>query len=144
MDLENLYELAERENIKIYNYSSSKINGCYLSYKGSKFIGLNYKKLNTITKEKSVLAEELGHYYFDATYKLDSGFQLISKQEYKALKWRSLICVPLNSLLKCFDDGIYNLWDIAKELNVEVNMVEFAYNYYKDNGQLFTEDKMLG
>jgi len=36
------------------------------------------------------------------------------------------------------------LSDIAEELNVEPNMVEFAYNYYKDNGQLFTNEEMLG
>ena len=64
--------------------------------------GLNYKKLSSIVKEKCVLAEELGHYYYDAIYTLNSDSQLISKQEYKAMKWRSLNCVSLNSLLSCF------------------------------------------
>lgn len=104
MNLENLYELAEREKISIYNCPISSVNGCYLSYKDSKFIGLNYKKLSTLTKEKCTLAEELGHYYYNATYRLGSDYQLISKQEYKALKWRSLICVPLNSILNCFNN----------------------------------------
>ena len=40
MNLENLYKLAERENISIYNCPISSVNGCYLSYKDSKFIGL--------------------------------------------------------------------------------------------------------
>ena len=40
-------------------------------------------------------------------------------------------------------NGVYNLSDIAEELNVEPNMVEFAYNYYKENGQLFTNDEAL-
>ena len=40
-------------------------------------------------------------------------------------------------------NGIYNLWDIAEKLQVEPNMVEFAYNYYKDNGMLYTDDKMF-
>ena len=60
------------------------------------------------------------------------------------MKWKSLACVSLKSILNCFKKGIYNLSDIAEELNVEQNMVEFAYNYYKDNGQLFTNEEMLG
>lgn len=102
MDLEKLYQLAEREGLNIYNCHIPSVNGCYIKYDKYKIIGLNYSNLNTLTKEKCTLAEELGHYYFDATYKLDSDFQLISKQEYKALKWRSLICVPLKSILDCF------------------------------------------
>ena len=36
---------------------------------------------------------------------------------------------------------IYNLFDIAEELNVEPNMVKFAYNYYLDNGKINTNEK---
>lgn len=38
---------------------------------------------------------------------------------------------------------MYGLSDIAEELQVEPYMVEFAYTYYKENGQLFTDDKAL-
>ncbi len=33
--------------------------------------------------------------------------------------------------------------DIAEELQVEPNMVEFSINYYTDNEQLFTEEKYI-
>jgi len=33
--------------------------------------------------------------------------------------------------------------DIAEELQVEPNMVEFAYKYYVENGKLLTDEKML-
>ena len=67
----------------------------------------------------------------------------MDRQEYKALKWKSLTCVPLNSILTCFKNGIYNLFDIAQELQVEPNMVEFAYKYYRDNDMLYTNEEML-
>lgn len=35
------------------------------------------------------------------------------------------------------------MYDIAEELQVEPNMVEFAYNYYKNTGQLITNDEAL-
>ncbi|MCI8965571.1 MAG: hypothetical protein HFJ43_04390 [Clostridia bacterium] len=102
MNLEKLYDLAEKENIHIKNFFIKELNGIYVCNKNYKVIGLNYKILDTVTKEKCTLAEELGHYYYDATYNLNSDSQLISKQEYKSLKWRSLNCVTLKSILSCF------------------------------------------
>lgn len=102
MDLNKLYDLAEKEHINIYNCPVAEINGIYLFYQNYNAIGLNYKKLNTVTKEKCTLAEELGHYYYDSYYTLNSDKTFIEKQEYRALKWRSLACVPLKSFLNCF------------------------------------------
>ena len=95
-------------------------------------------------QKKSVCQQKkFGHYYYDAYYSLSSSQEDIDRQEYKALKWKSLACVPLNSILNCFKNGICNLFDIAQELQVEPNMVEFAYKYYKDNEMLFTNEEML-
>lgn len=102
MNLERLYNLAEKENINIYDCSCLNTNGIYLNYEECKIIGLNYKILDTVTKEKCTLAEEMGHYYYNAVYTVNSDFQLISKQEYKAFKWKSLNCVTLKSILNCF------------------------------------------
>ena len=63
---------------------------------------MDYSKIETYTEEKCLLAEELGHYYYDAYYCLSSDKEYIDKQEYKALKWKSLACVPLKSILECF------------------------------------------
>jgi len=35
------------------------------------------------------------------------------------------------------------LWDIAEELQVEPSMVQFAYDYYKENDMLFTDEKNI-
>ena len=51
--------------------------------------------------------------------------------------------MPLNSILNCFKNGICNSFDIAQELQVEPNMVEFAYKYYRDNDMLYTNEEML-
>ena len=61
-------------------------------------IGLNYSIIDNSREEKTVLAEELGHYYYDATYTYNSDLQLISKQEYKAKKYSYLILVPFEKL----------------------------------------------
>lgn len=101
MRLEKLYDIAEKENIDIINFKMK--NKAIIGYCQKKcMIGLNYSKISTYTEEKCLLAEELGHYYYSAYYTLNSDKEFIDKQEYRAFKWKSLICVSLKSILECF------------------------------------------
>lgn len=100
MNLEKLYDLAEKEDVKIYDfYFDEDINGMYLNYDKLNAIALNYKIINNSIEEKCVLSEELGHYYMDATYPASTNDKiLIDKQEYKAKKWSYYILIPFEKL----------------------------------------------
>lgn len=101
MELQKLYDIAEREHIGVVNFKM-KNKAIIGYYKGNCMIGLNYKKIYSYTEEKCLLAEELGHYYYSAYYTLNSDKNFINKQEYKALKWKSLTCISPKSILNCF------------------------------------------
>ena len=101
MELKKLYDIAEREHIDVINFKM-KNKAIIGHYKENCMIGLNYSKISSYTEEKCILAEELGHYYYSAYYTLNSDKKFIDKQEYRALKWKSLTCVPLKSILSCF------------------------------------------
>ena len=71
MNLSDLYNIADKEKIKIYDH--------YI--------------------EKETLAEELGHYYQDATYPINcTDTTLISKQEYRAKKYARMVLIPYENL----------------------------------------------
>ena len=72
MDLNNLYNIAEKENISIYNWQIENVDGMYLNYQNINAIALNYDRLGTYIDEKCTLAEELGHYFCNALYFIDS------------------------------------------------------------------------
>ena len=99
MTLNSLYDIAEKENIKVYNWYIEDVQGMYMNYQGVNSIALNYDNLGTYIDEKCVLAEELGHYYMDATYPaLTNDKVLIEKQEYRAKKWSYYVLVPFENL----------------------------------------------
>ena len=79
-----------------------------------------------------------GHYYYNAYYDFTTSQNEIDRLEYKALKWKSIACISPQSILDCFCRGLCNIWEIAEELQVEPNMVEFAYNYYVENKLLYS------
>ena len=101
MELIDLEKIAKHEKIDIINFRMKKTKARIISYNGT-YIFMDYSKIDTYTEEKCLLAEELGHFYCSAYYTLSSDKTSIDRQEYKALKWKSITCVPLKSILKCF------------------------------------------
>jgi Zn-dependent peptidase ImmA (M78 family) len=137
MELNTLYDIAEKENIKIYNYNIDNVNGAFINYEGINAIAMNYKNIDTEAKEKSILAEELGHYYYDATYSpLCTNVTLINKQEYKAKKWAIKTLIPYSKLIK---EYYKNLYELADEFGVTEELILFAYQYYVDNNYIRKE-----
>ena len=134
MELNTLYDIVEKENIKIYDYNIDNVNGAFINYNNINAIAMNYKNIDTIAKEKCVLAEELGHYYSDATYSpfcSDSTF--ISKQEYKAKKWAMKTLIPIAKFQTLKSNYLYEL---ADEFGVTEDMIKFAYQYYSENNYI--------
>lgn len=59
MNLENLYNLAEKEKIKIYDWHIENANGAFINIDKFNIIALNYDELGIYIDEKETLAEEL-------------------------------------------------------------------------------------
>ena len=77
MKLNKLYSIADKENISIINHKmENKAIICEIDKEYC--IGLNYSKLSNSREEKEVLAEELGHYYCNALYNINSNEEIRS------------------------------------------------------------------
>ena len=135
MELNKLYDIATRENISIEDFKM-KNKAIIERIDKEYYIGLNYSKIKSITEEKELLAEELGHYYCNAFYNSNSDFSTISKKEYRANKWKCTVLVSANDFIDAFNKGLKNIYEIAEYLNLSEDTVAFAYNYYKENSYL--------
>lgn len=136
MKTSKLYELAEKENIKIYNYNISEVSGMFINLGNINSITLS-KKL-TSYKEKSTLAEELGHYYYDATYPVNcTDLQLISKQEYRARKWAYNVIIPIEDLLSALKNGLDNIDVLSDYFEVPRRFMGECIAFYKERGVLY-------
>lgn len=98
MDLEYIEDLINRENINLIDTYLEDTSGAYINYNKINVILYDSYKLKTSVEKKQILAEELGHYYGDYTYKFNSDFQLISKQEYKAKKYSYNMLISFEKL----------------------------------------------
>lgn len=97
MDLNKLYNIAEREKIDVYNFKMNKTKSRIIEYHGT-HIFMDFSQIDTSSEEKCLVAEELGHYFYHAYYSLSSSQTLIDKQEYKAKKYSYNILIPFEKL----------------------------------------------
>ena len=98
MNIEYIEDLIDREKINLIDTYLEDATGCYVNYEKLNIILYDNSKLKDTSEKKQVLAEELGHYYGDYTYKYNSSLQLISKQEKRAKKWSYYALVPYEKL----------------------------------------------
>lgn len=132
MELNKLYDVANRENISVIDFKME--NKAIICKVGKEYhIGLNYSKINNLTEEKELLAEELGHYYCNAFYNSSSSLSSIAQKGYRANKWKCTVLVSANDLKEAFKKGLRNIYEVADYLSLSEDTVAFAYNYYKEN-----------
>lgn len=98
MTLDYIEDLINRENINLINAYLEDSTGAYVHYDKINAILYDTSKLNSSADKKETLSEELGHYYYDATYKFNSSLDLISKQEYRAKKYSYNMLIPFEKL----------------------------------------------
>ena len=129
MKLKKLYDITEKENISVINFKmkNKAIIGCI---DNNYSIGLNYSIIKNSSEEKTILAEELGHYYCNALYNSNAE---ISKKEFRATKWAFKSLVPFKKLKGLYEEGCRYAYEFAEELGVTEELIEKAYNYYKIN-----------
>ena len=86
----------------------------------------------TTQKEKScVLAEELGHYYTSSGNILDQTKVENRKQEYRARLYGYNLKIGLTGLLRAYEAGCRNLYEMAEYLDATEEYLKEAIYCYK-------------
>lgn len=99
MNIEYIEDLIEKENINLVDTYLEDTAGAYVNYNKLNVIIYDTTKLCSTMEEKQTLAEELGHYFYDATYPIScADTTLIAKQEYRAKKWSYYALIPYEKL----------------------------------------------
>ncbi len=129
--LEKLYDIAEKENICINNYNWEIFKAMIFEIDSEYSIALDKNLIHSSTEEKEIIAEELGHYYCNALYYINSDVILKSKCEYRAKKWAYSILVPFQNLKEKITQG-FNLYDLAEYFDVDCEYMNDCINFYTD------------
>lgn len=131
MNTIDMYQIAEKEHIEVLNYKWINTKARIFELNNNYYIGLDDNQINTSIEEKEVLAEELGHYYTNTLYYLNSDKILKDKCEYRAMKWAYSVLVPLQKLKEKITQGL-NLYDLADYFDVDYKYMNDCINFYTE------------
>ncbi len=131
MEVLDMYKIAENEKIDILNYNWSNSKAKIFEIENKYYIALDNKQITNNIEEKEVLAEELGHYYCNALYYIDSDKVQKDKCEFRAMKWAYSVLVPLQRLKEKLTQG-FNLYELADYFNVDSKYMIECINFYAE------------
>ena len=131
MNVLDMYKIAENEKIDILDFNWTNTKARIFEIDKSYYIGLDYKQIYNSIEEKEILAEELGHYYQNALYYIDSDKVFKDKCEYRARKWSYSVLVPFHKLKEKIIQG-FNLYDLADYFDVDYNYMNDCINFYTE------------
>ena len=127
----DLLRITDLKKVPVYNFRLGDKKACCTS----KFIALDYSRIETDRECKRLLAEEMGHVLWVATYPLsyctDSlKEQNVKQQERRAKNYAIRLTVPLHELKTAIKNGLDD-YDIAEMLDIDLPDLAEAVDYYK-------------
>ena len=128
--MSDLYDVAEKSNITVYNFKMKKAKAVSLPGK----IGIDESKMQNHSELNVCLAHELGHQFKNAFYDISSTFETRERQEARATRWAVSELVPVDELLKAFKAGHTEAYDLAEYFNVTEEFIRNAVYIYEVNG----------
>lgn len=94
-------------------------------------IGLSRALFSNRAHFRCVLAEELGHHFTSVGQAISqTSFHyrdrlVVSKVEYRAMRWAALHLMPLEKLRKAVKKGVVERWELAEYFDVTEDMIDF-------------------
>lgn len=136
MNVLDIYKIAENEKIDILDYQWSNTKARIVELNNSYYIGLDTKRIDNSIEEKEILAEELGHYFCNALYFIDSDKIFKRKCELRALKWAYSVLVPFNRLKEKISEGL-NIYELSDFFEVDYDYMIDCINFYSNKYNYF-------
>lgn len=127
MDYEALLIEADNDGLivkeKPLQYNNGRVKGNRIAIR---------KDIDTSSEKTCVLAEELGHHYTSVGDILDLSDPSKRKQERQARLWGYNKLIGLSGLVKAFEAGCQNRFEVAEYLDVTDEYLCECLNTYRD------------
>ena len=139
MDNQDLYRIAEQENIAVVTFSmpiSSSMS--IMNDDGSCCIGIDEAVQDNSTQERVLVAHELGHCITGSFYNKFATVDSRQRHENRANKWAIRQLISIEDLDEAVSNGCTEIWELAERFSVTEDLVRKAICYYT-YGNIATE-----
>lgn len=139
MKIQDLYWIAEQENIEVIPFSIP-VNGSMsiMNDNGHCYIGIDTATCDCNSQQRVKLAHELGHCITGSFYNRYATADCRQRHENRADKWAIQKLIPVEALDDAISNGSTEIWDLAEQFGVSEDFMRKAICYYV-HGNIATE-----
>ncbi len=139
MKIQDLYQIAEQENIEVIPFSiPANASLSIMNDDGHCYIGIDPGMRDGGAQECVKIAHELGHCITGSFYNRHATVDSRQRHENRADKWAIQKLIPPNALNDAISNGCTEIWELAEKFGVTEDFVQKAICYYV-HGNIATE-----
>lgn len=126
----DVYSAIEETGANVVVWNHPLLDALTLEMNGIYDIFINPDKNNTIANFQTKLIHEWGHCSTGATHHVNSPFELIEQNEYRANKAAFERFLPWAEIKKAVSAGLTEYWELADYFNLNEDFIRQAVHYY--------------
>lgn len=131
MNNQDLYRIAEQENIEVIPFSIPTSGSMSITNDdGRCYVGIDTATCYSNIQERVKLAHELGHCITGSFYNRHAAIDSRQRHENRADKWAIQKLIPVEALDDAIINGCTEIWELAEKFGVTEDFVRKAVCYY--------------
>lgn len=131
MQIQNLYTLAQQQNIEVLSCSMPRTESMSLMLEnGSCVIGMDDSVRDGGVQERVHLSHELGHCVTGSFYNIHAAIDHRQRHENRANKWAIQALIPVEELDNAIAEGCTEVWELAERFQVTEDFIRKAVCFY--------------
>ena len=140
--LSDIYEDVRAQGIRLFQYDLGDLSDAAILRTAKGYgVFLDFSQYRTMRDYKAALSHEVGHCATGSLHAVDSPFELIARNEYRADKWMIERYLPACEFRRAFAQGYREPWELADWFDLPQPVVEQALRYWTERrGMRFSAD----
>lgn len=129
-EISDFYDYCKAHQVDVIPYDGCPQPGATIRFQGNYAIFLDFTKIRSTRLLRSVCCHELGHAATGALHKVDSPYELVERNEYRARRWVTEHYLTEEDFRSAFQDGCRELWQLVEYFDLPESDVEWALNFW--------------
>ena len=129
-EISDFYDYCKLNQVDVIPYSGCPQPGATIRYQGDYAIFLDFTKIHSTRLLRGICRHELGHAATGALHKVDSPYELVERNEYRANRWAAENYLTEEDFRSAFQCGCTELWQLAEYFDLPEADVQWALDYW--------------
>lgn len=131
-ELRDFYTHCRSAGVDVIPYLGAPAAGTTIRDGEYYAIFLDFTKIPSLTKLKSVCLHELGHAATGALHKVSSPYETVERSEYRAHRWAWEHYVTEDQFREAFAEGLTETWQLSDYFGLPEEDIQKALHFWTD------------